>query len=130
MDRTISYRSLVNILVIFVMWFNALAPALSHAVQGNGNGEDSYVVICTSTGTKLVKLDSKSVERNQTQGFHNDSNCLLCAQHTSLTGIPPSEFHPDFNSITADFYPSSKSDQTVISTKWTHYTTRAPPSVI
>lgn len=123
-------RSLVNLITLLVMWFNVLAPTLSHAIVNNTVHDNAYIVICTSTGTKLVKLDSTTTQTNQEQQLHHDSNCLLCALHASLAAPPTPDFSPEFTQNVSEIHLQWMGTSISTGLKWSPGAARAPPNFL
>lgn len=119
-------RSLVNLIVLMTMWFNVFAPALSHAVP-IARDSAAYTAICTATGTKLIRVDTSSSPTEQQQQLHNDTTCLVCALHSVLGGLPPSEYSPDFSQDLTETYLQKIGFQRATRLKWSPGSARAPP---
>jgi hypothetical protein len=123
-------RSLVHFITLLVMWFNVLAPTLSHAVVNNKAQDDAYIVICTSTGTKLVQVDNTATQTEQGQQLHSDGSCLLCALHASLAAPPTAEFSPKFTQNLAQTHLQWLDESSSAGLKWSPGAARAPPNFL
>jgi hypothetical protein len=69
-------KRLLSSIAALVMLFNVCAPALSHVVLPASSGQDFLVEVCTTTGTKFIKLDTAGSESTD----HSSSRSLpdLC----------------------------------------------------
>ena len=72
----------------------ALAPTLSHALAWSQGSGGRYMEICTTTGTRLVPVDSATVSADSPTGQESAlslSHCPFCLHTADRVAPPP---HP------------------------------------
>ena len=130
MKSVLRRRSLVNLVTLVVMWFSVLAPTLSHAIPSNVVYDQAYIVICTVTGTKLVKIDSTESQTNKGAQLHNEGSCLSCAFHASSAPPPSTEFYPEFTQNISESHQQWGLAISSTGLKWSQAAARAPPNLL
>lgn len=78
-------RSLTAWIAMFAILLGALAPALSHAFSGGGDGK-RLVQVCTVAGMKMVAVDHSS--ENDEPDIFPAERCPFCSIQLD-TALPP-----------------------------------------
>jgi hypothetical protein len=76
-------RRLVAWIACFSMLFGALAPSIAHAMAA-ANG-DAWAQVCSTSGTKLVKIGADPVKQPSLHVEH----CPFCATHAGPFALLP-----------------------------------------
>ena len=82
-------KRLLSSIAALVMLFNVCAPALSHVVLPASSGQDFLVEVCTTTGTKFIKLDTADSESTNHASDRSLPDCAHCALSVYFADRPP-----------------------------------------
>jgi hypothetical protein len=120
-------KRILSSIALLVMLFNLCAPALSHVVLSASSGQDFLVEICTTTGTKFIKLDTNDSESSGHSSVRAQSDCAVCAWSFHLVGTPPVHLLGVQASSSPHFFPHTTSSAPDIQARWIPSAPRAPP---
>lgn len=82
-------KRILSSIAVLVMLFNVCAPALSHVVLPASSGQDFLVEVCTTTGTKFIKLDTADSESPNHSSNRSLPDCAHCALSVYFADRPP-----------------------------------------
>ncbi|WP_259662140.1 DUF2946 domain-containing protein [Zwartia hollandica] len=122
-----THKRILSSIALLVMLFNLCAPALSHVVLSESSGQDFLVEVCTTTGTKFIKLDRVDSESTNHSSDQSSSECAYCALNVHSLDRPPAHFLGVVASSSA--LPSLHPDSPLPNTqaRWVVNAPRAPP---
>jgi hypothetical protein len=120
-------KRILSSIALLVMLFNLCAPALSHVVLSASSGQDFLVEICTTTGTKFIKLDTHESESSGHSRVRVQSDCTVCAWTFHPIDRPPVHLLSVQASSSAHFLPQTTSSAPDIQARWIPSAPRAPP---
>ena len=120
-------KRILSSIALLVMLFNLCAPALSHVVLSASSGQDFLVEICTTTGTKFIKLDTHESESSGHSRVRAQSDCTVCAWTFHPIDRPPVHLLGVQASSSAHFFPQTTSSAPDIQARWIPSAPRAPP---
>lgn len=107
--------------------FSVLAPTLTRALEYQ-QGKGSTIEICSTSGSKLIQLDSQGEPRSTPAKAALD-HCLFCVTHSPLYALPASgTLMPAASSGRAP-YPARYYSAAVTAHAWSAAYPRAPPAV-
>ncbi len=84
-----SRKRMLSGIAALVMLFNVCAPALSHVVLAAPSGQDFLMEVCTTTGTKFIKLEVADLETQSHSNARSSSDCLSCSLSAHSIDRPP-----------------------------------------
>ncbi|MFC0166962.1 DUF2946 domain-containing protein [Pseudoduganella danionis] len=80
-------RRLLQVWIVMLTFlFGLVAPSITRALEYQ-QGRSSSIEICTTSGTKLIKLDGDG-QRESTPAKASIEHCLYCATHSPLLALP------------------------------------------
>jgi hypothetical protein len=120
-------KRILSSIALLVMLFNLCAPALSHVVLSASSGQDFLAEICTTTGTKFIKLDTNDSESSGHSSVRAQSDCAVCAWSFHLVDTPPVHLLGVQASSSSHFLPHTTSSAPDIQARWIPSAPRAPP---
>ena len=120
-------KRILSSIALLVMLFNLCAPALSHVVLSASSGQDFLVEICTTTGTKFIKLDTNESESSGHSSVRAQSDCTVCAWTFHPIDRPPVHLLGVQAYSSAHFFPQTTSSAPDIQARWIPSAPRAPP---
>ena len=120
-------KRILSSIALLVMLFNLCAPALSHVVLSASSGQDFLVEICTTTGTKFIKLDTHESESSGHSSVRAQSDCTVCAWTFHPIDRPPVHLLGVQAYSSAHFFPQTTSSAPDIQARWIPSAPRAPP---
>ena len=120
-------KRILNSIAVLVMLFNICAPALSHVVLPASSGQDFLVEVCTTTGTKFIKLDTAGSESTDHSSSRSQPDCVYCALNLQSADRPPEHVLGALASLPQlhSLHPESTLPNT--QARWTVSAPRAPP---
>lgn len=122
-----THKRILSSIALLVMLFNLCAPALSHVVLPASSGQDFLVEVCTTTGTKFIKLDTAGSESTDHSSSQSLPDCVYCALNVHSADRPPEHVLGGLASLPQ--LHSSHPQPTLPNTqaRWTVSAPRAPP---
>lgn len=107
--------------------FSVLAPTLTRALEYQ-QGTGSTIEICTTSGSKLIQLDSQGEPRSTPAKAALD-HCLFCLTHSPLYALPATGTLVLAASSGRAPYPARYYTAAVTAHAWSAAYPRAPPAV-
>jgi hypothetical protein len=120
-------KRLLSSIAALVMLFNVCAPALSHVVLPASSGQDFLVEVCTTTGTKFIKLDTADSESTNHASDRSLPDCAHCALSVYFADRPPEHTLSQLASLPEIPSPHQESTLPNAQARWTVNAPRAPP---
>jgi len=112
--------------VMLTFLFGVLAPTVSRAIEYRQGLSDS-IEICTTSGSKLIKLDSDG-KRQSTPAMAGMDHCMYCTTHTDVHALPGPAALVIAALAGRDVYPSLYYSAAVTPHAWSAAYPRAPPA--
>ncbi len=106
--------------------FGVLAPTLTRALEYR-QGTTSTIEICSTSGSKLIKLDSQGKPLS-TPAKAGIEHCLYCATHSPLYALPASGKLLLASTAGRAPYPPRYYSAAVTPHAWSAAYPRAPPA--
>jgi hypothetical protein len=120
-------KRLLSSIAVLVMLFNVCAPALSHVVLPVSSGQDFLVEVCTTTGTKFIKLDSADSESTNHSSNRSLPDCAHCALSVYFADRPPEHILGVLVASSPLPVPHPESTLPNLQAGWIFSAPRAPP---
>ncbi len=120
-------KRLLSSIAALVMLFNVCAPALSHVVLPASSGQDFLVEVCSTTGTKFIKLDTAGSESTDHSSSRSLPDCVYCALNVHSADRPPEQVLGGLTSLPQLHSPHPESTLPNTQARWTVSAPRAPP---
>ena len=120
-------KRLLSSIAVLVMLFNVCAPALSHVVLPAMSGQDFLVEICTTTGTKFIKLDIADSESTNHSSNQSLPDCAHCGLSVHFGDRPPEHVLGVLVALSTLPTPHPESTLPNSQARWIVGAPRAPP---
>jgi hypothetical protein len=122
-----SRKRILSGIAALVMLFNICAPALSHAVLPASSGQDFLVEVCTTTGTKFIKLDKVDSESTSHSSNRSSQVCVYCTLNVHSADRPPEHVLGVLATLPVVLSLHPESTLPNIQARWIVSAPRAPP---
>ena len=120
-------KRLLSSIAALVMLFNVCAPALSHVVLPASSGQDFLVEVCSTTGTKFIKLDTADLDTTSHSSNRYLSDCAYCALNLHSADRPSEHMLRMLASSATLLLSHSESTLPNTQARWVVSAPRAPP---
>ena len=84
MVRLRLHSPILWIAILAVLW-GVLAPSLSHFLVSSSG--QAWIEVCTSTGTKLIAVDTDEAPDDQKNNIHTGVHCPYCRLQQDLPAV-------------------------------------------